>query len=403
MQNEIREIYLNCCADNPTDQVDLLMRERTVDAAFKGFAGRCTSLLERTYVWLVSLESARSVVYFFKVTTGIQRESHMSRRVFYSYSHVDAELRANLASHLATLVQQGKIEEWHDRKITPGKDWDQEISDALESADIILLLVSADFLASEYSFGVEVDRALALVKEKDIHVIPVLLRPCLWEESRFSALQPLPRNQQPVTSWPSRDDAFKEIAREIGNLASQPRPQRTPVNTAAVRADQTAQSLELIREQIYAYARLYEMTRQRMSASAERTARMEQIFQSMKSIAVSCYPMLSELSSSRAPGERLAAIAILQTFATAQALPFLVKMIGSEKPFVGYQAAKALKLAVERLDPRVHPQLLQSILDAQAADAIAMLGHDTDRVKLLREAERELRAHMKALSTPGEG
>ncbi|HWT38066.1 MAG TPA: toll/interleukin-1 receptor domain-containing protein [Paraburkholderia sp.] len=326
----------------------------------------------------------------------------MARRVFYSYSHVDAELRANLASHLAPLVQQGKIEEWHDRKITPGKDWDQEISDALDSADIILLLVSADFLASEYSFGVEVDRALALVKEKDIHVIPVLLRPCLWEESRFSALQPLPRNQKPVTSWPSRDDAFKEIAHEIGKLASLPKPQRMPADTADVRADQPGPSLEIIREQVYAYARLYEMTRQRMSASAERTARMEQIFQSMKSIAVSCYPMLSELSNSHAPGQRLAAIAILQIFATGQALPFLVKMIGSEKPFVGYQAAKALKMAVDRLDPRVYPQLLQSIRDAQAADAIAMLGHDTDRMRLLREAERELRAYMSALSPSGE-
>ena len=78
-------------------------------------------------------------------------------------------------------------------------------------------------------------------------------------------------------------------------------------------------------------------------------------------------------------------------------------MIKSEKPFAGYQAAKALKMAVERLDPRAYPHLLQSIKEAQAADALAMLGRDTDRKRLLHEAENELITYMNALSASDKG
>ena len=85
-------------------------------------------------------------------------------RVFYSYSHRNAELRERLATYLAPLTQQKKIVEWHDRKIEAGADWEREISDRLDSTHLILLLVSEDFLASDYCFGVEVEKALARLK-----------------------------------------------------------------------------------------------------------------------------------------------------------------------------------------------------------------------------------------------
>ena len=84
----------------------------------------------------------------------------MAWRVFYSYSHKDAEQRERLSAFLAPLKHQQKIIEWHDRKIEPGANWETEISVELESADLILLLVSADFLNSEYCFGVEMEKAL---------------------------------------------------------------------------------------------------------------------------------------------------------------------------------------------------------------------------------------------------
>jgi hypothetical protein len=84
----------------------------------------------------------------------------MSWRIFYSYSHKDAELRQTLATFLAPLKQKGKIVEWYDRQIRPGADWNKEISSELDSANLILLLVSADFLASDYCDGVEVEKAM---------------------------------------------------------------------------------------------------------------------------------------------------------------------------------------------------------------------------------------------------
>src|SRR5215467_8520135 len=92
------------------------------------------------------------------------KANNMVWRLFYSYSHKDTELRDRLGTYLAPLKHQQKISEWHDRKIEPGANWETEISSQLESADLVLLLVSADFLASEYCFGVEVDKAMSRLK-----------------------------------------------------------------------------------------------------------------------------------------------------------------------------------------------------------------------------------------------
>ena len=94
---------------------------------------------------------------------------------------------------------------------------------------------------------------------------------------------------------------------------------------------------------------------------------MEQIFQKMRELATASYPLLDELAGSPSPGERLAAVAILQVFAAEQSLPFLVKLVGTEKPFVGYHAVKALHFAVGSSDPRVYPQLLEAIREAKAS------------------------------------
>ncbi|SED46358.1 TIR domain-containing protein [Burkholderia sp. WP9] len=325
-------------------------------------------------------------------------QTAMRWRVFYSYSHRDSELRDELGKYLAPLRFQGKIEEWHDRKIEPGHDWAAEISDNLKSAHCILLLVSSDFLASEYCFGVEVDEALKRLKRCEARVLPVLLRPCLWEESRFSELQHIPRDGKAVTSWPSRDEAMKEVAHEIRALVTQPIPFQDETSESSVEHEQRTDTIELVRKQVLAYARLYERTRQRMSASNERTIRMEQIFQRMRSIALSSYPLLCELVNSPSPGERLAAVAILQLFSDEQSFPFLINLIRLEKPFVGYQAAKALRVAVDCINPHSYPKLLKAICEAQSALESAMIGFDTDRRTVLREAESLLQANMVVIS-----
>ena len=155
-----------------------------------------------------------------------------------------------------------------------------------------------------------------------------------------------------------------------------------------------------MRDQIRVYAHLYERIRQRMLPSHDRTQRMEEVFKKMRKIATASYPLLDELANSPSPGERLGAVAILQVFANQRYLPFLVKLVGSEKPFVGYHAIRALQFAVGAIDPMAHHILLEAIVDARDALKSASVGFDTDRQTVLRAAEKELRETIDFLKVP---
>ena len=135
--------------------------------------------------------------------------------VFFSYAHEDERLRDQLEKHLSILKRQGVIAGWHDRKIGAGKEWALEINEHLESAQIILLLVSASFLASDYCHDMEMRRALERHNRGEAVIIPVLLRPVDWHGALFGKLQALPKNAKPVTTWWNRDEAFRNIAEGI--------------------------------------------------------------------------------------------------------------------------------------------------------------------------------------------
>jgi internalin A len=96
--------------------------------------------------------------------------------LFYSYAHKDESLRNELETHLKLLQRQGRIESWHDRDIEAGDEWKRKIDDNLERADIILLLVSADFIASEYCYEKEMTRAIERHEKNEARVIPVIVR-----------------------------------------------------------------------------------------------------------------------------------------------------------------------------------------------------------------------------------
>jgi hypothetical protein len=136
-------------------------------------------------------------------------------KLFFSYSHNDEALRKELHTHLALLKRQGLIEGWHDRMIPAGTDWAAAIDDNLEKADVIVLLVSADFLASNYCYEKEMTRAMERNDAGEALVIPVILRPCDWAAAPFAKLQGLPRNATPVTKWGDRDDAWVDVAAGI--------------------------------------------------------------------------------------------------------------------------------------------------------------------------------------------
>lgn len=118
-----------------------------------------------------------------------------------------------LKKHLAPLKREGKIKNWYDRKIVPGKNWEQEIDENINKANIILLLLSASFIASDYCYEKEMKRALERHKNGEAYVIPVFLKPFDWTtDAPFAKLQGLPTDAKPITTWKNRDDAFKDVA-----------------------------------------------------------------------------------------------------------------------------------------------------------------------------------------------
>lgn len=132
-------------------------------------------------------------------------------KLFFSYSHADEDLRDTLEKHLSALKHQGLIETWHDRRILLGDELDNEIADNLEQADVILLLISADFIASRYCYSVEMKRAIERHETGKARVIPVILRSCDWHDTPFGKLMAAPKDGRPVKSWPDLDDAFLNV------------------------------------------------------------------------------------------------------------------------------------------------------------------------------------------------
>lgn len=142
----------------------------------------------------------------------------MSYDVFISYSHKDESYLSSLVSHLATLRNEGKIKDWYDREIDAGSEWDAEIRDNLEKAQLILLLISPDFLSSPYCQGVEMQLALERHNANECIVVPVSIRSCDWGESEFAKIQAVPKDAHPVSAYEDQDVAFTEIVKSIRSL-----------------------------------------------------------------------------------------------------------------------------------------------------------------------------------------
>ena len=152
----------------------------------------------------------------------------MVRTVFFSYSHKDESLRDELEIHLSVLKRQGAISTWHDRRILAGGEIDGEISEYLEAADIILLLVSPHFLASSYINDVELKRALERHEEKTAFVIPVILHPCDWHHAPFGKLLACPKDGKPVSKHPNINDAFLDITQNIRRVIDELQAETSP-------------------------------------------------------------------------------------------------------------------------------------------------------------------------------
>lgn len=137
--------------------------------------------------------------------------------VFFCYARQNEDMRNQLEKHLRTMQRQGLITGWHDSMIDAGKEWEQETNDHLDRSHIILLLISPDFMDSDYCYSTQMKCALDRHEEREAIVIPILLRTVDLEDAPFKHLKALPKNGKFVTQWRSRDDAFSDISRGIRN------------------------------------------------------------------------------------------------------------------------------------------------------------------------------------------
>jgi outer membrane protein assembly factor BamB len=158
---------------------------------------------------------------------GMAREPAQPLKLFYCYARKDRALRNKLDEHLATLRRTGLVTAWYDGEIVPGTLWEEEIETHLDTADIILLLISPAFIASDYCYGKEMKRALERHDKQEARVVPILLRAVYWAGTPFSRLHVLPSNAQPVTSSRNRDEAFKDVARGIRKVVDDLLSQRS--------------------------------------------------------------------------------------------------------------------------------------------------------------------------------
>lgn len=138
----------------------------------------------------------------------------MPVEIFCCYARKDQQLLNDLRTHLMSMQRSGDIIIWADTDIDAGVEWEKEIENHLDTAQIILLLVSPNFISSEYCYGKEMTRAMERHKAGEAQVIPIILRPVLWEGTPFRNLQALPTGVRPVISslWHDQDDAFFDVA-----------------------------------------------------------------------------------------------------------------------------------------------------------------------------------------------
>ena len=150
----------------------------------------------------------------------------MPVKIFFCYAHEDEVLLEELKKHLRPLQRQKLIDVWYDRDIRAGSEWETEISQRLYAANIILLLVSPDFMDSDYCYGIEMKRAIERHERKEAHVIPVILRPIYWQ-GVLGMLQALPKDATPVLhhTWHTLDHAFHDVAEGIRKIVEELTPQ----------------------------------------------------------------------------------------------------------------------------------------------------------------------------------
>ena len=136
-------------------------------------------------------------------------------KLFISYSHQDEKYKDQLTTHVTSLKRRGIVKEWHDRKLVAGEEWDKIIKQELLDSDIILLLISSDFLASNYCYDIEIKKAIERHEKGEAKVIPIIVRPCDWKDLPFSKIKGLPKDAKALSTWTDIDEGYLNIIEGI--------------------------------------------------------------------------------------------------------------------------------------------------------------------------------------------
>ncbi len=145
-------------------------------------------------------------------------QANKTVQIFCSYTDSDESWLCEMIKHLSLSTRQGLLTLWHHQHISPGSNWQQVIDTHLETADVILLLISADFLASDYCYGIEMMRALERHQRGEAQVIPILIRPVDWKHAPFAHLHTLPINTKPLSLWEDKDAALADVSENLRRL-----------------------------------------------------------------------------------------------------------------------------------------------------------------------------------------
>ncbi|HTK05990.1 MAG TPA: toll/interleukin-1 receptor domain-containing protein [Ktedonobacteraceae bacterium] len=141
--------------------------------------------------------------------------------IFCCYARKDQNFLQELKTHLKPLEREGLVIVKADIDISPGARWETTIRQHLEAADIILLLISPDFIASDYCFHEEMRRAIVRHEQGTARVIPVIVRPSAWHRLPFGKLQALPEDATPISVSQNRDIAMLSVAQGIYAVAQE--------------------------------------------------------------------------------------------------------------------------------------------------------------------------------------
>ena len=164
--------------------------------------------------------------------------------IFFSYAHEDEALMDAVRRQLIVFDRRNLIQKWYDRKIPPGDSWRKAIDSRIRRARIVLLFLSPHFIESDYCYEIEMMVALKPHKHREAVVIPVILRPCPWQQTPLAFLEALPKDGRAISTWRNRDEVCLAVAEEImkvvDRLRKQPKPSarasQSPVKKAAGRA-----------------------------------------------------------------------------------------------------------------------------------------------------------------------